>query len=237
MTSSQGFYVDGLKRGLDTLVAALIITVGLVPGLLFMLLVKLDSPGPAFFVQTRVGRLGRPFPMLKFRSMERDAEHKGSGVVVAKNDTRITRMGKLLRKTSLDELPQILNVLRGEMSIIGPRPGLPFQAEKYTDVQRRRLEVRPGITGWAQVNGRNSIPWDRRIELDVEYVNRVSLELDARILLRTFRTVFRPDDQIAARSYFGAAPKDQSADDACSEREERPGAVSTEETTARGHRG
>jgi len=211
VTSAQNAYVDGLKRLFDTLAAIVIIGGGLLPGLLLMLLVKLDSSGPAFFVQTRVGRGGKPFPMFKFRSMEKDAEHKGTGVVVAKNDARITRMGKFLRKTSLDELPQILNVARGEMSIIGPRPGLPFQAEQYTDEQRRRLEVRPGITGWAQVNGRNAIPWDRRIELDVEYTERVSLGFDLRILARTFRTVFRPDDQIAARSYFGAAPGDDSA--------------------------
>jgi len=214
VTESQDAYVDGLKRAFDILTAVAIIGGGLGVGLVLMLLVKLDSPGPAFFVQERVGRRGVPFPMFKFRSMQKDSEHKGTGVVVAKNDSRITRMGAFLRKTSLDELPQILNVLRGDMSIIGPRPGLAFQAEQYSAEQRRRLEVRPGITGWAQVNGRNAIPWDRRIELDVEYVDRVSLGMDVRILLRTFRTVFRPDDQIAARSYFGAAPKDEAGDGA-----------------------
>ena len=151
------------------------------------LAVRLESPGPIIFRQRRVGLHGWPFEMLKLRTMGVGAEHTGAGLAVDQGDARITRVGALLRRLSLDELPNLVNVLRGEMSVVGPRPTLPVQVETYTAHQRRRLEVRPGITGWAQVNGRASLPWPERIELDVWYVEHRSLALDVRILLRTVR--------------------------------------------------
>jgi lipopolysaccharide/colanic/teichoic acid biosynthesis glycosyltransferase len=153
--------------------------------LLIALLIRLEDGGPVFFAQERVGKDGLRFRALKFRSMIQNAELQGLGLAVAANDDRITRIGKFIRATSIDELPQLWNVLRGEMSIVGPRPTVQNQVDCYTDFQRRRLEVKPGLTGWAQVNGRNSIPWEKRIELDVWYVDHRSLWLDALIVLRT----------------------------------------------------
>ena len=135
--------------------------------------------------QRRVGLGGRDFDLLKLRTMVVGAEHQGAGLAVNRGDERITRVGRLLRRLSLDELPQLWNVVRGEMSLIGPRPTLRYQVEKYSERQRRRLDVKPGITGWAQVNGRASLPWDERIELDVWYVENRSPWLDLRILART----------------------------------------------------
>jgi lipopolysaccharide/colanic/teichoic acid biosynthesis glycosyltransferase len=151
------------------------------------LAIRLETPGPVIYRQRRVGRDGEPFDMLKLRTMVAGAEHIGAGLAVNEGDSRITRVGALLRRLSLDELPNLLNVLRGEMSIVGPRPTVQVQVDQYTDRQRRRLEVKPGITGWAQVNGRASLPWDERIELDVWYVDNRSLRLDARILALTVR--------------------------------------------------
>jgi len=151
-------------------------------------LIRLETPGPAFFRQERMGKGGRPFVAYKFRSMVDNATGMGLGLNVAVNDARITRMGKFLRNTSLDELPQLFNVLKGEMSLVGPRPTLAYQVAAYNDVQRRRLLVKPGITGWAQINGRNAIPWEERIRLDVWYVDHWSLGLDFTILLRTIKT-------------------------------------------------
>ncbi|MDD3579941.1 MAG: sugar transferase [Desulfobacca sp.] len=151
-------------------------------------LIRLDTPGPIFFRQVRIGQGGRPFVAYKFRSMVDKAVTMGLGLNVAVDDARITRVGKFLRYTSLDELPQLFNVLQGDMSLVGPRPTLPYQVAAYNDFQRRRLLVKPGITGWAQINGRNAIPWEERIRLDVWYVENWSLKLDALILLRTIRT-------------------------------------------------
>jgi lipopolysaccharide/colanic/teichoic acid biosynthesis glycosyltransferase len=146
---------------------------------------KLESPGPVLYRQTRVGRDGGDFELLKLRTMVVGAEKMGAGWAVDQGDPRITRVGRILRRTSLDELPQLWNVLRGDMSIIGPRPTLRYQVEQYDERQRRRLEVKPGVTGWAQVHGRAALPWDERIELDVWYVENRSPALDLRILLRT----------------------------------------------------
>jgi lipopolysaccharide/colanic/teichoic acid biosynthesis glycosyltransferase len=140
--------------------------------------------------QRRVGRGGAEFDVLKLRTMVTGAEHLGAGLAVNANDSRITRVGALLRRSSLDELPNLLNVLRGDMSLIGPRPTLPVQVERYSERQRGRLAVKPGITGWAQVNGRASLPWSQRIELDLYYVEHRSLALDLRILARTPAMVF-----------------------------------------------
>jgi lipopolysaccharide/colanic/teichoic acid biosynthesis glycosyltransferase len=149
------------------------------------LAIILQSGWPVIFVQTRVGQDGRSFRIYKFRTMIQGASDKGLKTTVADNDDRVTRVGGLLRKWSLDELPQLVNILKGDMSLVGPRPTLEYQVSQYTARQRRRLEVRPGITGWAQVNGRNTLPWARRIELDIWYVDNFSLWLDAKIMFRT----------------------------------------------------
>lgn len=198
----ERLYARHAKRGFDVVFATLVILAGALPAAVLSIWIKLDSRGPVFYRQERVGRNGRPFHMFKFRSMVVGAEHKGAGILVEKNDPRVTRVGNLLRRTSLDELPQILNILVGEMSVIGPRPGLDYQLAKYTPDQRRRLLVRPGVTGWAQVHGRNAIPWDERIRFDLEYVERVTLAMDVRILLRTVRVVSSGGDRIAAKDYF-----------------------------------
>jgi len=146
---------------------------------------KLEDSGPVLYRQTRVGRDGVDFQLLKLRTMVVGAETQGAGYAVDRGDPRITRVGRILRRASIDELPQLWNVLRGEMSIVGPRPTLRYQVERYDERQRRRLDVRPGLTGWAQVHGRASLPWAERIELDVWYVEHRSPLLDAKILLRT----------------------------------------------------
>jgi lipopolysaccharide/colanic/teichoic acid biosynthesis glycosyltransferase len=154
---------------------------------LSMLAIRLETPGSPIYRQRRVGRDGRPFELYKLRTMVAGAEHIGAGLAINEGDPRITRVGGLLRRFSLDELPNLVNVLRGDMAIVGPRPTIQAQVDQYTDRQRRRLEVKPGITGWAQVNGRASLPWEERIELDVWYVDHRSLLLDLRILSRTAR--------------------------------------------------
>ncbi len=154
------------------------------------LAVKLEDGGPILFRQARVGKDGADFELLKLRSMVIDAERKGAGFAVDRGDVRITRVGRFLRRTSIDELPQLWNVVRGEMSVIGPRPTLRYQVERYTERQRKRLEVRPGLTGWAQIHGRAALPWDDRIELDVWYVEHRSPGVDLKILLRTPLALF-----------------------------------------------
>jgi undecaprenyl phosphate N,N'-diacetylbacillosamine 1-phosphate transferase len=161
--------------------------------LLLAILIKLDSSGPVFFLQERVGKNGVLFQSIKFRTMIDRALERGLGFNIKKDDERITRMGKFLRTWSLDELPQIINVIKGDMSIVGPRPTLPYQVELYNDFQRCRLLVKPGITGWAQVNGRNAISWEQRIKLDVWYVKNWSLWLDIVILFNTIRVVIRKE--------------------------------------------
>ena len=155
------------------------------------LAIKLEDGGPVLYRQTRVGQEGSDFELLKLRTMVVGAETMGAGLAVNRGDSRITRSGRLLRKLSLDELPQLWNVVRGEMSCIGPRPTLRYQVEQYDDRQRHRLDVKPGITGWAQINGRASLPWADRIELDVWYVEHRSPRLDLRILARTPFALFR----------------------------------------------
>jgi lipopolysaccharide/colanic/teichoic acid biosynthesis glycosyltransferase len=154
------------------------------------LAIKLEDRGPVLFRQRRVGQGGEEFELLKLRTMVEGAESIGAGAAVNEGDPRITRAGRILRRLSLDELPQLWNVVRGEMSLIGPRPTLAYQVERYTDRQRRRLEVKPGITGWAQIHGRARLPWDERIELDVWYVEHRSPWVDLKILLRTPLALF-----------------------------------------------
>jgi lipopolysaccharide/colanic/teichoic acid biosynthesis glycosyltransferase len=174
-----------IRRAVDVVVSALALVLSSPLLLAAMLAVRLESPGPVIYRQRRAGRGGKPFDVLKLRTMVDGAEHIGAGLAVNANDSRITRVGAFLRRSSLDELPNLLNVLRGEMTLIGPRPTLPAQVDQYTERQRGRLAVKPGITGWAQVNGRASLPWSERIELDLYYVENRSLSLDLRILLRT----------------------------------------------------
>ncbi len=152
--------------------------------------IKLEDDGPVLFRQTRVGKDGVDFELLKLRTMVVGAEQKGAGFAVDRGDSRITRVGRILRKTSVDELPQLWNVVRGEMSMIGPRPTLRYQVERYTARQRKRLDVLPGLTGWAQIHGRATLPWDERIELDVWYVEHRSPRIDLKILLRTPLSLF-----------------------------------------------
>jgi lipopolysaccharide/colanic/teichoic acid biosynthesis glycosyltransferase len=176
-------------RWLDLLIGlpACVLTAPLIGAL--CVLIRLESSGPAIYRQTRVGRDGRPFTIYKLRTMVSGAELIGAGLAVAQGDDRITRLGAWLRRTSLDELPNLWNVVRGEMSIVGPRPTIPVQVAQYSERQRGRLAVRPGITGWAQVNGRASLPWPERIELDLWYVEHRSLWLDLRILIATVTMV------------------------------------------------
>ncbi|HZR95971.1 MAG TPA: sugar transferase [Gaiellaceae bacterium] len=154
------------------------------------LAIKLEDGGPVLYRQTRVGKDGSDFELLKLRTMVVGAERQGAGLAVNEGDPRITRVGRALRKLSLDELPQLWNVVRGDMSVIGPRPTLRYQVERYTPRQRRRLEVKPGITGWAQIHGRATLPWSERIELDVWYVDHRSPRLDLTILARTPLALF-----------------------------------------------
>lgn len=176
-----------MNRALDLLVAGLALVVAAPLLAVCAVAIKLDSRGPVFYRQRRVGRDGVPFELIKLRTMVVGAEHSGAGLYIETADARITRVGLLLRRFSLDELPNLLNVLRGELAVVGPRPTVQVQVDRYTPRQRRRLEVKPGITGWAQVNGRTSLSWPERIELDVWYVDNRSLALDLRILVRTAR--------------------------------------------------
>lgn len=188
-----------VKRFLDV-TASFLGLVLLSPLLLAVsILIKIDSRGPVIFRQKRIGRNGKVFEIYKFRSMCVGAEKTGSGVYSGKGDARVTRIGKILRATSIDELPQLLNILKGEMSFVGPRPPLtyhPWKFEEYTDFQKRMFEVRPGITGWAQVNGRKDVEWHKRIELNVWYVDHMSLLLDIKIMFMTaFKVLTNADNE------------------------------------------
>ena len=178
------------KRAIDVAGAAVGLTLSAPLIGVAALLIKREDGGPILFRQTRVGLHGEDFEVLKLRTMVVDAEGQGAGYAVAEGDARILRIGDFLRRTSIDELPQFWNVATGEMSLVGPRPTLRYQVEQYDERQRRRLDVTPGITGWAQIHGRASLPWAERIELDVWYVEHQSLKLDLSIMLRTVGTLF-----------------------------------------------
>lgn len=187
------------KRFMDILLSGIMLAVGIFPMLVVALLIKFDSQGPVLFKQERLGVNGKVFKMYKFRSMIVNAEHQGSGVYSGKGDARVTRMGRILRATSIDELPQLINILKGEMSFIGPRPALtyhPWKYEEYSEEQKKMFTVRPGITGWAQVNGRKEVEWPRRIEMNVWYVEHMSLALDMKILFKTVIKVFTNADNV-----------------------------------------
>jgi lipopolysaccharide/colanic/teichoic acid biosynthesis glycosyltransferase len=178
-----------VRRAFDVLVAGTALTLASPFLLAAIAAIRVESRGSAIYRQRRVGKDGRPFDVIKLRTMVTGAEHMGPGLAVSEGDTRITRVGRLLRRTSLDEVPNLVNVLRGDMAIIGPRPTVPIQVDRYTDRQRGRLAIKPGITGWAQIHGRTELPWDERIELDLWYIEHRSWRLDLRILSRTARMV------------------------------------------------
>lgn len=194
----KSFYARHVKRALDILIALLGLLIASPVLLLTAIAVKLDSKGPAIFKQPRLGLNGRVFNIYKFRSMKVGSEHTGTGVYSRKDDVRVTRVGKIIRATSIDELPQLINLLNGTMSAIGPRPALtyhPWRYEEYTEEQKKMFLVRPGVTGWAQVNGRKDVEWHRRIELNVWYVENVSFMLDVKVLFRTiFKVIVNADN-------------------------------------------
>ena len=191
-----------IKRILDPVLAVVLIVLLSPLFLILSVLILIESGRPVFFVYPRAGKNGKPFQMIKFRTMIPDAIRVGRKLEISddpfgivRDDPRVTRVGRWLRRTGLDELPQLWNVVRGEMSLVGPRADLVEQAASYTPDERRRLTVLPGITGWAQVHGRDSIPWPKRFELDLWYIDNWSLALDARILLRTVAEVFRGEPE------------------------------------------
>jgi lipopolysaccharide/colanic/teichoic acid biosynthesis glycosyltransferase len=191
-----------VKRCLDILIAGAGLLLFWPIFVLIAVCIKFSSRGPVFFLQERVGFRGKPFRILKFRTMVENADRIGTGLYVSQNDVRITRVGKILRRFSFDELPQLLHIVTGKMSLAGPRPGLPYHLERYTADQARRLLMRPGLTGWSQVNGRNLLSWPARIEKDVWYVDNFSLWLDARILFRTLAVWISADGLYAPRERF-----------------------------------
>jgi lipopolysaccharide/colanic/teichoic acid biosynthesis glycosyltransferase len=178
---------EPLRRIFDVLVAGTVLLVTSPVMAVAVIAIRLESPGHPIYRQRRIGQDGHPFDVLKLRTMVSGAERMGAGLAVDDGDSRITRVGALLRRTSVDELPNLVNVLKGEMSIIGPRPTVPVQVAQYTERQRGRLALKPGITGWAQVNGRASLPWPERIELDLWYVEHATFMLDLKILWLTAR--------------------------------------------------
>jgi lipopolysaccharide/colanic/teichoic acid biosynthesis glycosyltransferase len=178
-------------RVFDLVVASVALVVTAPVQIAAMIAVRIETHGSPVYRQHRVGKGGEPFEMLKLRTMISGAEHVGAGLAVNYGDPRITRVGRILRRFSIDELPNLVNVLRGEMSIVGPRPTIQVQVDQYTERQRQRLEVKPGLTGWAQVNGRASLPWHERIELDLWYVEHRSFLLDLRIIAMTVRMLVK----------------------------------------------
>ena len=186
-----------LKRFIDIVISLIGIIILALPMLIIALIIKIDSPGPVLFKQKRIGKHGKVFNIYKFRSMCVGAEKMGTGVYSEKGDSRVTKVGRILRATSLDEIPQFFNILFGHMSFIGPRPPLtyhPWPIEEYTDEQLRMFEVRPGVTGWAQINGRKGVEWNKRIELNVFYVDHLSMFFDIKILFSTVFKVIKNED-------------------------------------------
>ena len=196
------FYINYVKRIIDIFFSCIMLLILWPVFLIIAILVKLDDQGPAIFVQERLTLNGRVFKMYKFRTMCVNAEKKGTGVYSFENDPRITRVGKILRKLSLDELLQLVNIFKGDMSFVGPRPILtyhPCKYEDYTEKEKEIFTIRPGITGWAQINGRNTVDWVQRFELNEWYVKNLSLKLDIKIVLKTFLQVFSTKETIIER--------------------------------------
>lgn len=192
-------YAKVVKRIIDICIALCVLIIGFIPMCIVAVLIKLDSPGPVLFRQKRIGKNGKVFTILKFRSMCQGAEYTGSGVYSGKGDARVTRIGKILRATSIDELPQAINILRGEMSLIGPRPPLtyhPWPYEEYTEEQKRMFDAAPGVTGWAQTHGRKDVEWRQRISMNVWYVDHISFLLDLKIFITTiFKVISNVDNE------------------------------------------
>lgn len=188
-----------LKRIADILISLLLLIPSALVILVYAVAIKIEDGGPVFFRQQRLGRNGKVFTMLKLRSMKQNAEHTGSGVYSGAHDPRVLKVGNFARKTSIDELPQFINILRGDMSLVGPRPPLtyhPWPIENYTEEQHHMFDVRPGLTGWAQVNGRKCVEWNHRIELSCWYAQHISLWLDLKIIFMTFFKLFRTADNV-----------------------------------------
>lgn len=188
-----------LKRIADILISLLLLIPSALVILVYAAAIKIEDGGPVFFRQQRLGKNGKVFTMLKLRSMKQNAEHTGSGVYSGANDPRVLKVGNFARKTSIDELPQFINILRGDMSLVGPRPPLtyhPWPIENYTEEQHHMFDVRPGLTGWAQVNGRKCVEWNHRIELSCWYAQHISLWLDLKIIFMTFFKLFRTADNV-----------------------------------------
>ncbi len=206
-------YAKVFKRAFDIFFSLLLLTVLFPLLLLTALAVRLDSPGPVLYRQERVGKNRRIFRMLKFRSMQVGTEHTGCGVYCEKGDPRVTRVGRIIRALSIDELPQLVNVLKGDMSFIGPRPPLtyhPWPLDQYTDQQQRMFEVLPGITGWAQINGRRCVEWNERIRMNIWYVDNVSLWLDAKIcFLSVFKVLSNTDNLSKGETVVSPAPEQE----------------------------
>lgn len=180
----------GVERLIDIVASLGAMALLFVPGVILLLAIKIDSKGSPFYRQRRAGKQGRPFWMLKFRTMVENAEHLGLGLEVAHQDSRITRVGQVLRAWSIDEMPQLYNVLKGEMCLVGPRPARMDQIEKFSPEERRRMLVKPGLTGWAQINGRNLLSWKDRIKLDLWYVEHETFGLNLKILFKTVWVAF-----------------------------------------------
>ena len=192
-------YTRFFKRVIDIVLSVIGIIICLIPMIITAIAIKIDSPGPVLFKQKRIGYKGKVFEIYKFRSMCQGAEHTGTGVYSGADDMRVTRVGKIIRATSIDELPQLFNIIKGDMSFIGPRPPLtyhPWPIKEYTEEQLHMFDARPGITGWAQVNGRKGVEWHKRIELNCWYVDNMSLWLDIKILFTTFFKVLKNEDNV-----------------------------------------
>ncbi len=205
MTPARRVAAAGLPRAADVVIAAVGLTLASPLMLIAAVAIKLGSRGPVIYRQLRTGRDGEPFELWKLRTMKEGSDPLGVGTAVVAADPRVTAAGRVLRRFALDEVPNLVNVLRGEMAIVGPRATLPAQAELYTERQRRRLELKPGITGWSQTHGRAGIPWEERIEQDVWYVEHRSLGLDLKILALTPLVLLRGTGFDAPDAYAGAA--------------------------------
>ena len=215
-------YKHFFKRFFDFAIAIFGLIICAIPMLIVAIAIKCESKGSVIFKQERVGKNGKVFNIYKFRSMCVGAEKTGSGVYSGKGDPRVTKVGKILRATSLDELPQFVNLLKGDMSLVGPRPPLtyhPWTWDKYSEEQKRMFEVRPGITGWAQVNGRKAVEWNKRIQLNVWYVDHVSLWLDIKILFMTVAKVFSNADNENTGATVVSAPAENITEETASTRE------------------
>ena len=223
-------YKHFLKRLFDVVLSLLILIILCPVFLIVAIAVKIDSKGPVLFKQERLGKGGRVFKIYKFRSMCVNAEHTGSGVYSGKGDARVTRVGRIIRATSIDELPQAVNILKGDMSFIGPRPPLtyhPWPIEEYTDEQKKMFNVRPGITGWAQINGRKAVEWHDRIKLSVWYVEHLTMWLDIKIFFLTFFKVFTNADNENTGATV-ATPATAESDEAPAEAQEAAEASASE---------